>query len=135
MAGHGAWLAVLFQFLEVKFSTYLNRRIFEMGTIISTQPEIFRHISRVVNPFKLNNQLISVLQVPPFSMTCKKVLSMDCSPDSKYVVYSQPSKTDLSLKVKAVCSRKKVVKLVRVSQNACGQCLLQLYLENALHAG
>ena len=45
---------------------------------------------------------VSILQVPPISMACKKVLSMDCSKDSKYVVISQPAKTDLSLKVRPV---------------------------------
>ena len=41
----------------------------------------------------------SLLQVPQLSANCKKILSMDCSPDSKYVVTSQPSKRDLSQKV------------------------------------
>ena len=33
------------------------------------------------------------------SVNCKKILSMDCSKDSKYVVMSQPSKPDTTLKV------------------------------------
>ena len=74
------FLSENFQFLEVKFSIYLNRRVFVMGRNLTTEPFITFPSSR----YDLNNVERDVKQQIIIVITLAKAVVLKCHIYPKY---------------------------------------------------